>query len=693
MTRRLRVRPVTVQILASALVASLAPVPAAHAAGGQQYPETPYREQLPIDENRDWSDQIPAHVSVVDGTAELERDGQRETAEQNVPLLAGDRLRTARGRVEVLFSDGSALALDQDTDVDLLSDSLLRLQAGRIRLAIARGAAELAYRVDAAGTTTWIRSAGEYRIVIDNRSAEPDVLVTVLRGAAELESAGGRTLVRTGFEARANARNEPSLPYAANVAVWDTFDRWVEDQHRYRTGARSAQYLPTELRHYGGAFDHDGSWEHEQGYGYVWYPAVAVDWRPYYNGGWSFYGSFGWTWVGGGRWTWPTHHYGRWGLRTGRWFWIPGRTWGPAWVSWASAPGYLGWCPLGFDNRPVTSVTNINYYGGDRRYGWTVLPSNRFGSRVAVNRWAVSPQTLSEGRFTLHTGSPVRPSVAARQIEPLRAPTGSGSGGRYAVPRLGGSSPSASIATSPSGVGDETRSSVARSRVAPTPGRPSNPVTRPSGPDENPSDSPSTVSAGPRSRSAPSASPGDDGGAADRPATVRTAAPRSRSNPSQGPAPAAGPSGGSSSGQSSGHAVGGRRSMSSVPAPLPTERPTISRRMAASPYESAPAQRAFGFSQGAPSNVEGRSMPSREIGRPRASAPSYERAPRIQRSGPTWPRQAEPSAPSRSVRTAPMQSPRVERSAPSGSDRVGRSSPSSTPSAESRGQARSRNGR
>ncbi len=502
---------------------------------------------------------------MVDGTAELERDGQRQTAEENVPLLAGDRLRTARGRVEILFSDGSALALDQDTDVDLLSDSLLRVQAGRIRLAIARGAAELAYRVDAAGTTTWIRSAGEYRIVVDNRSAEPDVLVTVLRGAAELESAGGRTLVRTGFEARANARNAPSLPYAANVAAWDTFDRWVEDQQRYRTSARSAQYLPTELRHYGGAFDHDGSWEHEQGYGYVWYPLVAVDWRPYYNGGWSHYGSFGWTWVGGGRWTWPTHHYGRWGLRTGRWFWIPGRRWGPAWVSWASAPGYLGWCPLGFDNRPVISATHINnYYGGDRRHGWTVVPSNRFGSRVAVNRSAVSPQTLSEGRFTLHTSSPVRPSVSARQIEPLRAPTYSGSGGRYAVPRLATSSPSASIATSPSSVGsDETRSAVARSRVAPTAGRPSNPVTRPSGPDEDPSDRPSTVSTGPRSRSAPSASPGGDSGAADRPATVRTATPRSPSNPSQGPAPAAGPSGGSSSGQSSGHAVGGRRSMSS----------------------------------------------------------------------------------------------------------------------------------
>ena len=38
------------------------------------------------------------------------------------------------------------------------------------------------------------------------------------------------------------------------------------------------------------------------------------------------------------RWSWPTHHYGRWGYARNAWFWIPGRTWGAAWVSWASAP-------------------------------------------------------------------------------------------------------------------------------------------------------------------------------------------------------------------------------------------------------------------------------------------------------------------------------------------------------------------
>ena len=36
---------------------------------------------------------------------------------------------------------------------------------------------------------------------------------------------------------------------------------------------------------------------------------------------------------------------------------FPGRTWGPAWVSWASAPDYVSWCPLGFDGRPVFALS------------------------------------------------------------------------------------------------------------------------------------------------------------------------------------------------------------------------------------------------------------------------------------------------------------------------------------------------
>ena len=85
------------------------------------------------------------------------------------------------------------------------------------------------------------------------------------------------------------------------------------------------------------AFDRHGDWSYEAPYGYVWYPRVAVGWRPYHYGKWSYHFQFGWFWVGIDRWSWPTHHYGRWGYSSGGWYWIPDRRWGPAWVAVSSS--------------------------------------------------------------------------------------------------------------------------------------------------------------------------------------------------------------------------------------------------------------------------------------------------------------------------------------------------------------------
>ena len=170
----------------------------------------------------------PAHLYVVDGAATLERDGRVEAAEENTPLLAGDRLRTERGRVEVLFADGSVLDVDQFSSIEFLSESLLRLADGRLRLAIARATNELSYRVDAAGATAWIRVPGEYRVSVANARTEfPQVTLAVMRGSAELQTESGRTLVRPGTASTTTARTAPSAPYAINASASDAFDRWV----------------------------------------------------------------------------------------------------------------------------------------------------------------------------------------------------------------------------------------------------------------------------------------------------------------------------------------------------------------------------------------------------------------------------------------------------------------------------------
>jgi hypothetical protein len=426
------------RVLAAAAAAAFLLTPGAQAQDeAAQYQAAPPQDYPASPTDREWAeDEIPAHLAIVDGEVTLERDARVEAADENIILLAGDRLRTGRGRAEVLFADGSALDLDEYSGVDLLSDALVRMLEGRLRLSIARGGPSLDYRVDTAAGSVFIRTAGDYRLTLSaDRGVGPELDLAVLRGSAELANDNGRTLVRAGTHALASPRTAPSLPFAANSAAWDTFDRWVEDQRDARLGAQSARYLPAELHYYSGAFDRYGSWGYDADYGYIWYPTVSHDWRPYSHGRWSFVGHFGWVWVGVGRWTWPTHHYGRWGYRN-RWYWIPERRWSPAWVSWAASPGYLSWCPLGWDNRPVISITNIHVTRIDPWIGWTVAPRHAFRSNVAVARYAVARQEIGSShwsQFAVQRTGPARPAtVQVRDAQPLRAPTA-----RFAAPRTG----------------------------------------------------------------------------------------------------------------------------------------------------------------------------------------------------------------------------------------------------------------
>jgi hypothetical protein len=399
-----------------------------------------------------WSDTIPGHLAIVDGAAWLERDGDVERAEENVALLAGDRIRTADGRVEVLFADGSVLDIDRGTTVALLSDSLLGLERGQVRLTLARATSNVDYRIDGAGSTAWIRGAGEYRVAIAAAGTPgAELRLTVIRGLAELASPHGRTAVRTGYEAVTTVETMPSLPYMVSVAMNDAFDRWAYDRRSERIGVSSAQYLPEPIDAYGGVLDRYGSWNYERPYGYVWYPRVDTNWRPYHDGRWSFSASFGWIWVGGSRWSWPTHHYGRWGHARNRWFWIPNRHWGPAWVSWVSAPGYIGWCPLGFDNRPIISITNVTVIDPYIRRSWTFIPSHHFVRNVYVRNHVVVPALIAPQQRFAVMQAPAAPATV--RVAAARRPLGAPTAVQSVMPRSAGAagrSPAVSSAPAPS---------------------------------------------------------------------------------------------------------------------------------------------------------------------------------------------------------------------------------------------------
>jgi len=425
------------------------------------------QESAPTDQP---ATEAPAHISVVDGTAVLERDGRTDTELLSMPLLAGDRVRTQAGRVEILFADGSALHLDEQTMVDFQSDEVVRLLGGRVRLSVAGPAREIAYRIDAPSAWVQINSPGEYRISLLRGD---DVELAVLRGGAELVNEQGRSYVSAGERTYARMQTAPSPAYVFNSAAWDSFDRWSESRRDQRLGV-SAQYLPEDVRPYAPAFDTYGSWRNEPTYGHVWYPRVQVGWRPYYRGRWVSLRPYGWTWVANDPWGWPTHHYGRWGISGGSWFWIPGRSWAPAWVSWGYAPGYVSWCPLGWNNRPVLGFS-VNYYGGRRYdpwYAWSVLPRQHFSSPyVHVSRYqTVHVDPRLHGSFVVNQRGPDVHFAVNRSAVPIHT-AGRAWAGRTDGYRGGGDYNGQRVSAVPSGARDGERRFPAAARA---PGSPVN---------------------------------------------------------------------------------------------------------------------------------------------------------------------------------------------------------------------------
>ena len=75
-------------------------------------------------------DAPPAYLSVVEGVAMLERNGESEPAVRDMPFVPGDRLRTEAGRVEIQFPDGTAIEIGEDSLVEAVSPSRVRLLAG-----------------------------------------------------------------------------------------------------------------------------------------------------------------------------------------------------------------------------------------------------------------------------------------------------------------------------------------------------------------------------------------------------------------------------------------------------------------------------------------------------------------------------------------------------------------------------------
>jgi hypothetical protein len=312
---------------------------------------------------------------VVEGSADVLRDGGTEEAQPNLPLLTGDRLWTGRNaRVEVVLPDGTVVRVGSETQLsfdDLAESSdaeaggtLLHLERGELQLVTDDTAGVGAYpRIDAPSATVYLEGAGSYRI---EAGAERTGIV-VRRGNADVMTRGGSTRLQAGDQLFVDGDEAPAVATAGALSSLERWGTSLEEEYR-RAGVDGR--VDDRLAYSASSMEGHGNWvevDDQQ----AWQPDVASDWSPYTDGRWADTPS-GMTWVSHEPWGWVPYHYGSWNYANGwGWLWYPGRVYAPAWVYWYWGPSHVGWVPIGY-------YSNY-YYGG---WGWD------YGFGFGVHGWA-----------------------------------------------------------------------------------------------------------------------------------------------------------------------------------------------------------------------------------------------------------------------------------------------------------------
>ena len=329
--------------------------------------------QQPVQQEQAELKGVYSFVGALDGEATLfaARSGAQSGLEIHLPILRGDRIWTRPyGRLAVLMSDRSILALDHDSEVTFTQiagspdaddvDSLYVLHRGRLSLEVADHLVDSELpAVDTTNARIYAKQQGRYQVESDGDAWTE---VAVVEGFAEVVTQRGSVIVRGGEALRVQGLDDPwiELQNGAGAAA-AALDEWT-DGHR----ASLAAYAAVDANGYGSALASHGNWveiEDRQ----AWKPEVEDDWQPYSRGRWT-HTPAGLYWVARDPWGPLTYHYGSWNLYPGHgWLWFPSAIYSPSHVYWYWGPSYVGWIPRGYYQR---------YYGGlgfglrHGLYGW-----------------------------------------------------------------------------------------------------------------------------------------------------------------------------------------------------------------------------------------------------------------------------------------------------------------------------------
>ncbi len=405
-----------------------------------------------------------SYISYDDGQSVVRQayDGREIEARVNLPIFAGDQIVTGRrGRSEIRLADGSIIAVDRDSALEVSSiantfegedaQSVANLRRGSAIVHLQRDE-DPALRLDTPVASYVSLTAGIYSVEVDARGRDQ---VTVLSGATEVRTQQRSYRLRAGETARVDADGISDIQ--ATSGSESSFERWyLQRVDRYE--GRRARYLDSRYSWVEADLADHGDWVYVGEFGWVWRPYARAGWRPYYDGSWVYGPRGHMIWSSYEPWGWYPYHYGRWSY-SGMygWVWLPGYRYSPAWVYWAYGPSWVGWAPSGWYDcyRPYNWIWNgynsgrmvgvgffgrINLVGSDLS-GWTILESGTIVStrvdRAALTLDAARARMARDGGSGIFSSSPVRfsrddikdPAAAVGRVSRLGLGGGTGKEG------------------------------------------------------------------------------------------------------------------------------------------------------------------------------------------------------------------------------------------------------------------------
>ncbi len=254
-----------------------------------------------------------------------------EQTMQNMPIVEGEKLRTADGYAEVEFEDNSTMRLAPNSQVDFSLLALRSTGAKASTMNVVRGTVYVS--TESTKGNEFVLEAGEAKMAVEPSThlrlevqQDGKTVLSVFNGNVAVEH-GAKTTVVAKKESLTLDADQVALTKKVEAEPYDAWDKESIDYHvRYsnaNTFAGSGNAFGLSDLNYYGSFINGGA------FGSFWQPYfIGSGWSPYGNGLWAFYPGAGYSWVSPYPWGWLPYHSGAWSFYPGYgWGWQPGGTW------------------------------------------------------------------------------------------------------------------------------------------------------------------------------------------------------------------------------------------------------------------------------------------------------------------------------------------------------------------------------